>query len=491
MANQAPTLNRRRSNHMQANAWSALLFFFFSFCLLVALGWYFGWHYYTNASTPIKNTVLIKYVGTGVLWQQPDRAIPQEIAPVSERPTGCPDTTNLCVPFIEGQHVVGRRGAGFGHVAALKLPDDTLVNLHTQQTGFDLVLKQFRVSRWTNEAQTVIFEQIAGYARYDIASGQNYKRVSYSVEISPSMKVELAPGGSYSINVPRTENGRPRGFLITDPPILLEVAVRSGKAIVHAGGEEYDLPFRGKLQIGLDGKPVGPDGKPIAVGENPFQPAQWELVPDGDFSYYTTEQYNKSEGKTPTWNIRSYSDKDDGRKPGAFSVIETCPREKLAECQNVKITYGQFLREANDGKPFITGVDNTIDADVSEYTQSLLFKADVSVIQQSVKNTGERGSECPVIVEITYKLGSPSDGDQLYRLCMFVPDQNDPNYVQDPNIQYVPINWFGIYPVEVDLRKLADTPNSPRYARYISMIRIYASGHDYQSQVTRVSLLGK
>ena len=139
-------------------------------------------------------------------------------------------------------------------------------------------------------------------------------------------------------------------------------------------------------------------GSFVKHGSDIYPDAAWELVPDGDFSHFTTEQYNTF-GKTSTWNVRSWSSEPDSLVPGVFSIVYTCPPETPFNCNNDKIHYGQFLRTADDQKPFYTGIDNPVDVDISEYTASLKLHAETSIIANpSVDGTGERGTECPIFI---------------------------------------------------------------------------------------------
>ena len=177
---------------------------------------YFGWRFYTNATIAVDNSVVLNYVDSGVSVKQPGRNVPQDMIKPAVAPENCPPgEKNLCDTFSEGQGLVGRRGAGYGPVAALKLADNSQINLHTQPNGFDITLKKYQVSRWTNEKQDVVFEQKAGYARYDLAENQPYRQVSFKVNVQ-GVVISFAPGGSYSVDVPRNENGEPRGRLVTD-----------------------------------------------------------------------------------------------------------------------------------------------------------------------------------------------------------------------------------------------------------------------------------
>ena len=477
MSQPVPSYTNSRQRNVQASAWYVVMAFFAVFCALVATMGYFGWRFYTNATIPVDTSLVLKYVATGVLEWPPGRSVPQEMTKPAVVPQSCPPgNQNYCDFFSEGQRLVGQRGAGYGQVAALKLPDNSLINLHTQPNGFDITLKKYQVSRWTNEKQDVIFEQKAGYARYDLAENQPYRHVSFKVNVQ-GVVINFAPGGSYSVAVPRTENGEPRGRLVTDAPILVEVAVRSGSATIASGGVIATPRPGEKVQVALDGSFV-------KQGSDIYPDAAWELVPDGDFSHFTTEQYNTL-GKTTTWNIRSWAS-EPGIDPGAFSIVFTCPPETPFNCNNDKIHYGQFLRTANDQKPFYTGIDNPVDIDISEYTGSLKLRAEVSIIAKpSVDGTGERGTECPIFINITYKLKSPTDGDQFFQICVFTAD-ND-NYVKDPNIYYQRVIAGPYFPVQLDLRSI-DAPIKDAW--YIQNIRIEARGHDYYSRISRVSLVG-
>lgn len=479
MAQQAQPLSSSKYDPVQRSAWLTLLLFFALFCIMIALGGYFGWRYYTTAMIPVEDTLWLRYAPTGVLLKEPNLAAPQDIPLPEERPDGCQnDVPRYCVNFFEGQRLVGQRDAGYGPVSALILADQSRVNLHTQPDGFVFGLKKYQVSRWTQELQDVVFEQLAGYARYDLATNQPYKRTNFSVAIGENAQatVILAAGGSYSIDMPRTGNGEPRGRLVNDAPLLMEISVRSGSAVLESKGASLNLRPGDKVQIALDGSFV-------TVDNNPYQAAQWELIPDGEFSDFTTAQYNTAD-QTNTWSIGSNGDPT---KPGEFSVVRTCAPEK-GFCKNAddQMNYGQFLRDASDGQQFITGINNTIDVDISEFTESLEFSAWVTVIKESsVPLTGVRGSECPIVVVIDYKQRSPTDATETFRRCYFT---GEGDYVQDSNFTYERISPGPIQRVKFDLRQLGA---SLRTAWYIDRIRIEARGQDYFSRVTNVSLVGQ
>lgn len=459
-----------RQTTVQSNAWNVVLVFFAVFCALVATAGYFGWRYYTNATIPVETTLALKYVDTGVLLRPPGRSTSQDLTMPAVPPQSCPtDDLKYCDFFTEGQRLIGQRDAGYGPVAALKLPDQSLINLHTQPSGFDLTLKKYQISRWTRDRQDVVIEQRAGYARYDLAENQTVKQATFKVVVS-GVTINLALGGSYSIDVPRTESGKPRGRLITDTPLLVEVAVRRGSAVVESLATTLVMRPNDKVQVAADGTFVNND-------DTPFQPAEWELIADGDFTRYTTAQYNTARDEldaATTWNVRSYS--DGTVVPGEFSIV-TYPQ----------MVYGKFVRAVGDGKQYNTGIDNLIGADVSEYTKSLRFHAEVIVLAQSITDTGELGTECPIWVTLNYQLRSPTDGPQSYQMCAFINSENS-SFVNDGSTNYQPVVPFTSNTIDFDLRKL---PAAIKDAWYISSIRVEARGHDYDSRIAHISLIGK
>ncbi len=92
----------------------------------------------------------------------------------------------------------------------------------------------------------MVFRQDVYYARYDVRQGQTYTDVSYTVETADNIRVRLAPGGSYSINVPRDGAGDLPVLTREGTPLRVEVAVRSGQAEIE-GPNQHTTIGPGKL----------------------------------------------------------------------------------------------------------------------------------------------------------------------------------------------------------------------------------------------------
>jgi hypothetical protein len=466
-----------------------LLTFFFTFCALTAVIGYFGWQYYTNAMMPVEDTVLLANVN-GVLYQPPDKTVAQDIVQPTARVPRCEDKQNLCVPIPEGWRVVAKPGIGYGSNASLKLIDGTQIDLHGYRDGAALKLKTYKVSRWTNQRQDVVIEHDTGYARYDVASGQSYKHINYTVEIGNDIKVYLSPGGSYSINVLRDLNGEPHTRLVTNEPILAEIAVRSGNVTVQSGNMLQPLRSNEKVHVALDGT--------IST----YEKASWELIADGNFARHTNEQYNNPDG-TDTWKLSNsvgVQNMPVAEQNGEFRVIKTCPPQQRFCSANQQIHYGTFRREGPQTNTFITGIEQRVNADISEYKDTLLLTAWVSVLKQEPDLAGQLGSECPIMIHINYKWRGPADAPLTYKICIYTSKDDKPKDipVKDYGVNnYYQVSRFSFEQLAIDLREVErdvreENPGQPNISEawYIESIRIEARGHEYLSQITDISLVG-
>ncbi|HEX5689580.1 MAG TPA: hypothetical protein VFX76_06245, partial [Roseiflexaceae bacterium] len=387
MAEQAqPSDDPRRRMRPETSAWLLLVMFFFVFCLLVAGSGYAGWNYYTGATISlqelaVRGTVRV-HTSAGVVFQprgRNDLITPRELC--TDNPQ---DLRDVCFQIEEGYRVRTMPQAGFGPVASVVLPDQTQVDLWAHPIGTDLTLETYQVSRWNNRRQEVVFRQDAGYARYDIKNGQPYAKVDYTVELSRGVRVELAPGGSYSINVPRDERSADTNG--EQAPILLEVAVRSGSAEVFGPHQRATLGPRQLVLVDRSG-----------VLNTPTE-ARWQLIRDGNFSEHATDEYMTG---SDTWSVTSSPPLPDKQRNGYFSVINGCRPSTPDNCPapDDRTTIGQFRREGGQPDQFIVGITQTLDVDVSEYSQ-LHLVAQARVLAQSIEGAGIQGSECPIFITL-------------------------------------------------------------------------------------------
>jgi hypothetical protein len=448
-----------------------LVAFFLLFCALVAGAGIMGWRYYTNATMEMPPSTVRVHAQAGVDYQS--KGSRRFVTPEQPCPQNPPDNSDVCVELKEGDRVRAKPEAGYGPVASIKLPapDQTQIDLWAHPTGADLTLDTYQVSRWTGDRQEVVVRQSAGYARYDIRDDQSYEQVSYTVKITDGVAVTLAPGGSYSINVPQDRPGKPPVLTASGQTMLVEVAVRSGSATILAAGDPVVLTVGEKSQVDLAGRP----GAPVL--------AEWNLVRDGDFTEYAAGASTWSLYGTPGAPMA------DSEMNGTFTVVQSCrPRlEIITSCRPDDQAYmGRFRREGRQTNNYITGIVQELDVDVSEYT-SLRLMAWARVVTQTVELAGVRGSECPIMIWMTYKRTSPTDAQQERSICVYAVDSSTAAGSEDAGeISYRPVNLFQWYPIDIQLR---DDPQL-KEVRYLQKIRIEARGHDYMSEITGIRLIG-
>jgi hypothetical protein len=455
----------------ETSAWLLLLSFFLVFCLLVAGSGYVGWNYYTGATMSLDDLgeqgLVRVHTSAGVVYQprgRTDLITPRELC--ADNPQ---DIRDVCFQLEEGYRVRTMPQAGFGPVASIVLPDQTQVDLWAHPIGTDLTLKTYQVTRWNNRRQEVLFHQDAGYARYDVKAGQPYDDVAYTVEISQGVRIELAPGGSYSINVPLADLGDDVTIAASSSPMLAEVAVRSGSAEVRGPNQRAKLGPQQLMRVDQQGVLSAP------------LPARWELIRDGNFSAHSSEEYANG---SDTWTITSSPPLPDKQRNGYFSVINGCrpSTPDLCPAPDDQTTIGQFRREGGQSDQFIVGITQTLDVDVSEYSE-LHLMAQARVLAQSVEGAGIQGSECPIFITLVYKPTSPNDKEANHRICVYTGNSAS---VRVGYIDYFELPRFAWQQLDIDLRRLSQL----RSVRYLQQIIIEARGHDYLTEITALSLVG-
>ena len=473
MAETTPTITRsRRRARPETNAWLLLILFFLIFCAIVAGLCLMGWRYYTTAMTPVDGTTVRVHVPTGVYYQQ--RGTSRRDTPV--KPCDVPPTTDTCQALGEDDRVLAVPQAGYGPVSSITMPDGAQIDLYPYPSGVDLMLKTYRVSRWTMGRHEVQLVQSAGYARYDIPDKirQPYAELSYTVDITREFSVALSPGGSYSIDVPQFDPARPLRMTSAEQPLLAEIAVRTGSAQVQGPDGTVALLPNQKLQIDSTGLVSAP------------MPAQWDLIRDGKFEEYAQGSYPKGlEAWVPNVYVFDQS-VTDAEKNGQTRIYNGCPPATPSFCSDNPAFLAQFQRQGNQSKSFGNGIEQSLDMDVSEY-RTLRFTMWARVIRQSVPNAGIANVECPVTMRILFKENSPTDAPEQRFICFY---RNSTGKLIPPAGQFVYQAVDDIpswYQVTFDLRdpKL----DLLRSARYIQSIAIFGNGHDYISEVTDISLV--
>jgi len=478
MAEQSPTIeSTRQRTRPETSAWLMLSTFFLIFCLIVASAGLVGWSYYTGAMERMEGGLVRVHAPAGVTYKARDSAkrVTPDV-PCTDNPAGIIDK---CQSLNEGDNVQAVPDAGYGQVASITLPDQTQVDMWAHPTGAELTLQKYMVSRWSKDRQLIEFKQNAGYARYDVPSKDRsqYADVMYSVIISKTnlVNLSLAPGGSYSVNVPHAEEGRLVALADSGRPLMAEVAVRTGSIEVRTAGGVVTAHPGEKIQVDSAGR------SSAAV------PARWELIRNGALADWADGANTDASGAWSTGTITTDINATDQEKVGTFSIQQRCGPTTPDNCTQAEYTnIGQFSRQGNQSKSFAVTIQQLLDLDVSEYP-SLELRAWVRVANQSIAKAGEQGTECPITFRLTFKQKRPDDTEQFRYFCIYIDETaaDLPKDQKGSEFIYTPVHQNQWYNLKYELRNY----ESLKEAYYLQSVVIYGNGHDYLSEIADISLL--
>ncbi|MCG8349321.1 MAG: hypothetical protein MI924_16255 [Chloroflexales bacterium] len=474
---QSPFRHMSRQRTMRL-AWFVLIIAFILSCALLITFTLIVWRYVNYATVEPNGSVLIN--------RAPELDVAQEWVLLRSKGRARFQRAEGQEALNAGDEVLISSTAGYGQVATIQLFDQTNLDLWA---GADVSLDQMQVSRWNNNEQTIVLRQHGGYVRYDLLNtNQPYQNKSFIVLLGEAA-VELEAGGSYSIEVMTPQ----RRVLFSDPsapePVISDVAVRSGLAYVH--GKD------GRIVSLLEGSRVtiDPTGGPgLAV------PARWELIKDGNFDEHDEQAYNNTTIppsiqpallRADTWQVYGAPLNPDAS--GFFKLFPTCwPLDVNTNCDpKERRNIAGFVRSGSQTS-FTTGIRQELGSDqkgvdVSEY-RSLTFSAWVRVLDQSLPLAGEQGTQCPLMVRFRAKRNNLVDPEHERVLCIYTakPDQTEQLVTWPDVVQYIPVEHYKWHRLTIELR---DPEWFPDYY-CLTDIEIYANGHDYDSRVADISLIG-
>lgn len=312
--------------------------------------------------------------------------------------------------------------------------------------GESLALLQLRSSSELifNQARTPRFGLSALPDRIDLKLAQGRARIT------------AAPAGARPLHITvETLHGVVR--MQGGDDIAIAVNNEVTEVIVRGGGAEVEAMNR--IVILGNGRRAT-----IALGEPPSHPlhAAINLVRDGNF------QQPLGAAWTPEALVTAAN--PENVVIGAVSIIDSSDR---------KAAY--FQREGNDGLHSETSLVQQIDADVLDF-DSLILRMDVLLLSQNLPGCGQLSSECPLMARIDFIDATGNPRHWVHGFYLQDPVQNWPI----ENAEKIPsFVWF-----EYESPDLLQSPSLPRPQK-ITSIRIYASGHDYRSQVSGVGLIAR
>ncbi len=223
-----------------------------------------------------------------------------------------------------------------------------------------------------------------------------------------------------------------------------QIVVRDGQVQVMAAGETVTLKWGERTTVEMGQPPSDP------------MPAALNLLTNGNFK----------EGLLG-WQAYNEQGVDGGLVDGQAKTVESANRQTV-----------HFSRTGEDGNHCETGIIQRIDKDVRDFN-SLKLHIDVRLLYQSLSGGGYLSSEFPIIVRVDYR--DPYGFDRFWTHGFYY--QNEDNYPIQNGEQVPRYRW---YPYESE--NLMDTLGDVGPV-YINSVRIYASGWNYQSEISEVGLI--
>ena len=305
-----------------------------------------------------------------------------------------------------------------------------LANVHLYSNS-EVSLLKLREPRFalSPEPYRVELQVIEGWIR--ISAFRPAARALDLVVHTPHCRAELA-AGSYSVQV---------------SDIGTEIAVRYGESKVLAAGDLVTVGLGERTQVEWGQPPASP------------MPAARNLITNSDFS----------EPLTSGWQVDTY-------QQGADVVAGTAEITERAGQRSVLLS-----RRGEEGVHTETGISQLIDQDVQDY-DFLNLRLDAQVRFQSLPGGGYLSSEFPLMVRLDY---TDIYGKEQFWVHGFYSRDPEPNW---PILDGERIPAFVWYPYESG--NLVQLLPATRPAR-VNSIRIYASGHNYESMVTQVALTAR
>jgi len=305
-----------------------------------------------------------------------------------------------------------------------------LANVHLYSNS-EVALLKVREPRFSlsPEPYRVELQVIEGWIR--ISAFRPAARPLDLVVHTPHCRTELS-AGSYSVQV---------------SDLGTEIAVRYGEAKVIAAGELVTVGLGERTQVKWGQSPASP------------VPAARNLITNGDFG----------EPLTSGWQVDTY-------QQGADVVAGTAEITERGGQRSVLLS-----RRGEEGVHTETGISQIIDQDVQDY-DFLTLRLDAQVRFQSLSGGGYLSSEFPLMVRLDY---TDIYGKEQFWVHGFYSTNPEPNW---PILDGERIPAFVWYPYESG--NLVQLLPATRPA-HVNSIRIYASGHNYESMVAQVALTAR
>ena len=296
-----------------------------------------------------------------------------------------------------------------------------------------VVLSRVRTPRYKMSARAneIVIEVNRGRVTIGAASpAPPDERALRMVVKTPHAQVVLQEG-SYSVFVSKTET---------------QVTSRLGKATIKTQSETQTWR-NGRCRV-----------TPGGVIEGPLPPEQ-NLISNGDFTSILGSSW-----KEPVRNRQ-----DEADPWGEAKIVAVDGRTMLSFNRRGARTHGEL------------STIQMVEKDVRDFS-SLRFSCEVQVRQQSLAGGGYESTEFPIMVELIYKDALGDSRSKHWGFYYLDPGAGPEWKTLVNGIKVVQDEWY-LFETDNLMQSLGDFAPV-----YITSLRVYASGWDFESAITNISL---
>lgn len=329
--------------------------------------------------------------------------------------------------------------------ADLNLFDGSSIHLYP---GTRLVFQQLRVTGFGRTHKDVVFMVNSGVVRIKMAAHKAEDIIQAGTDDGAAINFSDLSGGSYRIELERNSDGTSRTWISN---YSSEGAIK----VSANGSAEQPLEAGQQLLVVKGEAPSPPDNLGV------------ELINNGAF-------LDGLDG----WQT-GYDQGSDGGKTNGLVIADS---ELLGDETKTRVHFSRYGGDASQNHAEVRLTQN-IDKYVADY-EHLNLELYVKLKYQSLQGGGALGSEYPLAVEIYY---NDANGDEKHFFYGFYYINSDPNNqtydnASDPLLHSQEIRNNIWEHFTLDLMQLPQKPSQ------ISRIVISASGHEFESYCTNLSL---
>ncbi|MER3398046.1 MAG: hypothetical protein C4315_04080 [Chloroflexota bacterium] len=318
-----------------------------------------------------------------------------------------------------------------GSTAFIRLPDGSTVSV---LPGTELAISRLRRFRFGEPGHLLDITIKSG--RLILGVAHPIGRPTAFRILSGGAEVQLAEG-NYAV---RKEADR------------LEVRVRQlGSALVRSGPFEVNL---GSLQraVAYPGRLEGP------------LPPEDDLIRAGDFTQGLDDRAWQPVVEEACWAAPQVQNRLEPTRVDGEQAV-------------------RFFRQGSEGTPCQMFLHQEVNRDISDLI-SLRLKIEFRIDRQTLSGGGYLGSEYPVQVRMLYR--GADGGERVWVRGFYI--QNVEGRRTDHGVKVEGDRWVEYWVPDAEDPNLLTLAGGVRYIRWIEVM---ASGHDFESYVRRVSLLGQ